>query len=85
MTKIERNLLLEKKLIFFLIKLQFVNLLASMKGFHASEEAFIPQKRTSSTSKHDFFFFFSPLLSFVGRFALPNPDPFPNPDTDPLT
>ncbi len=45
----------------------------------ATEEAFIPQKKTSSTSKHEISLFFS---IFVGHFALldPNPLTWLNPD-----
>ncbi len=54
------------------------------KGVKATEEAYSPQKRTSSTSKHDISLFFS---IFVGQFCPPgsgygstllrNPDPDP--------
>jgi hypothetical protein len=38
----------------------------------ATEDAFSPQKRTSSTSKNEFYQLFS---MFVGRFFLLDPDP----------
>ncbi len=51
-------------------KLQFT--LASKKDFQAKDEASIPQKRTSSNSKHEISTFF--LLLWV-IFALLDPDP----------
>jgi hypothetical protein len=45
----------------------------------ATEEAFSPQKRTSSTVKNMKFLNF---FYFVGHFCLLDPDP--DPDTDPL-
>jgi hypothetical protein len=55
----------------------------------ATGEAFSPQKRTSSTSKHEIFKLF--IFLWV-TFALLDPDPDPesgyhnpNPNTDPLT
>jgi hypothetical protein len=48
-----KNLQLNRKILFCLDqKLQFTFLLASIKDFQAREEAFIPQKGTSITSKH---------------------------------
>jgi hypothetical protein len=43
----------EKKLIFFWMKKQFTYPSAFIKDFQATEEAFSPQKRTSSISKHE--------------------------------
>jgi hypothetical protein len=48
-------------------KLQFTYPEASIKDFQDTEEAFSPQKRTSTTSKHDFLFF----STFVGHFCPP--------------
>jgi hypothetical protein len=42
------------------------------KDFQATEEAFSPQKRSSSTSRHENSLLF-PI--FVGNFALTDPDP----------
>jgi hypothetical protein len=50
-TKIWKNLQLKKKLN-FQIKLQLTHPLDSIKDIQATEEAFSPQKRTSSTSRH---------------------------------
>jgi hypothetical protein len=47
--KIKNNLLLQKKLFILDQKQQFTYPLASIKNFQATEEAFSPQKRTSST------------------------------------
>jgi hypothetical protein len=71
MTKIEKNLQLNKKNIFSDKKLQFTR-----KDVQATEEALSPQKRTSSTSKHKISKF---LSTFVGQFCPSgsgsNPDP----------
>jgi hypothetical protein len=55
--------------------------------FQATEEAYSPQKRTSSTSKHNIFKFFSifvghicPPESGYGSTDLINPDPDPDPE-----
>jgi hypothetical protein len=53
-------------------KLQFTYPWASIKGTQATGEAFSPQKRTSSNSKHEFLYFFSFLWVI---FALLDPDP----------
>jgi hypothetical protein len=55
-------------LIFFGSKLQFTYPWASIKDTQATEEAFSPQKRTSSTSKHENSLLFS---IFVGHFCPP--------------
>jgi hypothetical protein len=52
----------EKISMFFYQKLQFTYPQASKKDVQATEEAFGPQKRTSSTSKHKFFYFFLLML-----------------------
>ncbi len=57
-------------------KLQFTYPQAFIKDVQATEEAFSPQKWTSSTSKHEIFKFF---LLFGVIFAILDPD------TDPLT
>jgi hypothetical protein len=49
-------------------KFQFTYPLASTKNFQATGEAFSPQKRTSSISKHEIFSLFS---IFVGLFCPP--------------
>jgi hypothetical protein len=49
-------------------KLQFTYPLASIKDVQATGEAFSPQKRTSSTSKHENSVLFS---IFVGHFCPP--------------
>jgi hypothetical protein len=55
---------------------------ASIKNAQATGEAFSPQKRTSNTSKHEISLLFS---FFVGYFALLDPDPATqiNTDSDP--
>jgi hypothetical protein len=50
--------------------LQFTYPLASKKEVQATEEVISPQKRTSSTSKHEISLFFS---IFVGHFCPPGP------------
>jgi hypothetical protein len=50
-----------------------------MKDIKATEEAFSPQKPTSSFSKHEIFLFFSTFCHVI--FALQDLDS----DTDPLT
>jgi hypothetical protein len=69
--KIEKKLQLEKKWKKLDQKLQFAY---PIKDVQATEEAFTTQKRTSSTSKHDFliFFFWSFLPSWI---RIPNPYP----------
>jgi hypothetical protein len=62
----------EKKLIFFYQKLQFTYPRASIKDAQAKGQVFSPQKRTSSTSKHENSVLFS---IFVGHFSLLDPDP----------
>ncbi len=54
---------------FFDQKLHFTYTQAFRKDNQATGEAFSPQKRTSSTSKHNFFTFYI----FVGHFCPPNP------------
>jgi hypothetical protein len=67
MTKKLETFTAEKK-IFFYQKLQFTYPSASMKDKQATGVAFGPQKRTSSTSKHEFFQFFS---AFVCEYCPP--------------
>jgi hypothetical protein len=66
MTKNWEKLQLKKNFIFFYQKLQFTYPLASIKDVQATGEAFSPQKRTSSTSKHEISF-----LYFSGNFYPP--------------
>jgi hypothetical protein len=54
MTKIEKNFTAEQKYIFFD---QIVQFTYPTKDAQATGEAFSPQKRTSSTSKHEISFF----------------------------
>jgi hypothetical protein len=69
MTKYLKKFTAEKKFdIFFEKKLQFSYPQASIKDAQAAEEAFSPQKRTSSTTKHEY----SLLCSIhVARFCTP--------------
>jgi hypothetical protein len=53
MTKNKKKFTAEKKLHFLDQKLQFTYPWASIKDYQATEEPFSPQKRTSSTSKHE--------------------------------
>ncbi len=77
MTKNCKKITAEKNFQFFFDqKLQFTYPQASIKNVQVTEEAFSSQKRPSNTSKHDFFKFFS---TFVGHFALLDPDPDPQP------
>jgi hypothetical protein len=80
MTKNRKNLQLEKITIhFFWIKNYKLPIPGPpIKDVQAAEEAFSPQKRTSSTSKHEIFLIF---LNFCGAFfpswiriRIPNPD-----------
>jgi hypothetical protein len=68
-----------------LIKIEIYLSLASIKDAQAKGEAFSPQKRTSSPSKHDFFYFY---LFFRVIFALLDQAPDPatqiNADPDPI-
>jgi hypothetical protein len=68
-----------------LIKIAIYLSLASIKDAQAKGEAFSPQKRSSSTSKHDFFFYF--YLFFRVIFALldqaPDPDSATQINADP--
>jgi hypothetical protein len=50
-----KKLTAEKFFAFFYENLQFSFPLASMKDIQAAAEAFTPQKRASSTSKHEIF------------------------------
>ncbi len=69
MTKIWQKIYSWKnKLIILDEKLQFPYPSVSIKDIQAPREAFGPQKRTSSTSKHEISKFFSTL---VGHFCLP--------------
>jgi len=61
---------------FFDKKLQFTFPMAFIKDAQATGETFIPQKRTSSTSKHEISLLF--LLLWV-NFALLDPEPDPDP------
>jgi hypothetical protein len=91
LTKNWKKCTAEKKTKFFLHqKLQLTYPWASIKDVQVTKEAFSSQKRTSSTSKHQIFYFFS---TFVGHFCPPgfrsestdliesgsNPDPKPWP------
>jgi hypothetical protein len=67
MTKNLKKFTAEQKFIFFDQKLQFTYLQAFIKDVQATGEVFIPQKRTSSTSKLEF----SSLL--WAMLALPDP------------
>jgi hypothetical protein len=73
MTKNWNNLTAEK-FVFFYEKLQLSSPLVSRKYFQATAEAFTLLKRTSSTSKHDFFYLF--LWVFLSS-CNPNPGPDP--------
>ncbi len=64
--KLENIYSWKKDKIFFDQKLQFTNPYASIKDVQATGEAFSPQKRTSSTSKHEI-----SKLFFVGHFCGP--------------
>jgi hypothetical protein len=79
MTKIGKYLHLKKNLYIFVYqKLQFTSLYASIKDVQATGEVFIPQKRTSSTSKHEFFFTFLWIrIPIRIRIRIPNADPDP--------
>ncbi len=68
MTKICKILHLKIVLCFW-PKLQSTHPQASIRDAQATEEAVSPQKRTSSTSKHEFSFHFS---IFVGHFCPPS-------------
>jgi hypothetical protein len=82
MTKNWKKFTAEKKSIFLDQKLPFTYPWAFIKDYQATEEAFSPQKRTSSTSKLEIFKFFYFCGSFLPFWIqLPNPDP----DSDPLT
>jgi hypothetical protein len=72
MTKNWKKFTAEKKLNFFVQKLQFTYSLASIKDVLVTKEVFSSQKRTSSTSKHEISEFFL-LLPVI--FALLDPDP----------
>jgi hypothetical protein len=63
MTKTSKNFTAEKNLYCsILIKIAIYLSLASIKDAQAKGEAFSPQKRTSNTSKYDFFLLFSIFL-----------------------
>jgi hypothetical protein len=81
MTKNWEKFTAEQKIkYFFDQKLQFTYPLTSIKEFQVAE-AFSPQRRTSSTSKHEISIF---LYIFV-VLKLPSWIRIPNPDPDPLT
>jgi hypothetical protein len=67
MTKNCKNLQLENKFGIFLSK---IAIHLSKASLQATGEAFSPQKRTSSTSKHEIFFLFLWVV-----FAFLDPDP----------
>jgi hypothetical protein len=73
MTKNWKKFTTEKKFNFFWDeKVQYTYSYASIKNVQVTEEAFISQKRTSTTSKHvEMFSFFSTFCIF----ARLNPDP----------
>jgi hypothetical protein len=80
-----KRLLLKKKLNFFLDqKLQFTFPLAYIKDAQATGEAFSPQKRTSSTKKHEnsglFFYFCGSFLPSWIRIRIRNLSADPDPD-----
>jgi hypothetical protein len=72
---------LKKNLIFWGSKtrVKFIYPLGLQKDIQATEEASSPQKRTSSTSKHEISKYFS---TFMGHFCLLDPEP--DSETDPL-
>jgi hypothetical protein len=61
-----------KQILIFFSNIAIIYPLASLKDVQATGEAFSPQKRTSSTLKHESSLFF--LFLWV-IFALPDPDP----------
>jgi hypothetical protein len=61
--QLKEKYFLDQKLEFQFQNLQFTGPYASIKDVQASREPFIPQKKISSTSKHEFFLLFS---IFVG-------------------
>jgi hypothetical protein len=65
---------MKNKFIFFYQKLQFTYPQASIKDAQATGEAYSPQKRTSSNSKHEIALLFS---FFWVIFALLDQDPDP--------
>jgi hypothetical protein len=72
MTKNLKKITAEKNQYFFVQKLQFTYTETSIKDVQATGEAFSPQKRTFSTSKHKFLDFFQFLWV---TFAILDPDP----------
>ncbi len=82
-----KKLTAEKNLIFLNQKLQFTYPQAFIKDVRATEEAFIPQKRTSSTSKREFSELLFLFLWVIFALLVPNPilNPDLDTDTDPLT
>ncbi len=71
-SKILKKFTAGKKIIFFFFKNYNLPIpKASIKDSQATEEAFSPQKRTSSTSKHEISKFF---LLFWAIFPLLDPD-----------
>jgi hypothetical protein len=77
MTKNLNEFTADKKIKILGIKNNNIPILRPIKYFQATEEAFSPQKRTSSTSKHEISCNFFLILWVT--FALLDPD------TDPLT
>ncbi len=79
--KLEKIYSWKRNLIFFWSK---ITTYASIQDVQTAEEAFIPQKRTSSSSKHEiskFFIFFGPFFALLD----PDPDSESDPEKDPLT
>ncbi len=86
MTKNLKQFTSEKFLmVLFDQKLLFSYIEVSITDIQITGEAFSPPKRTSSTSKHNFFFF--TFFCFCGYFALLDPDAEPltwlNPGSNP--
>jgi hypothetical protein len=74
---------LKKKLIFLSITTVYLTQ-DSIKNVQVTEEAFSSQKRPSNTSKHELL---KKFPTFVGHFALLDPDPDPDSEsgsTDPI-
>jgi hypothetical protein len=69
----------KKSLVFFYQSFQFTY--PSIKDAQATGKSFSPQKRTSSTSKHEIFYF---ILFLWIIFALLDPDPVAQINVDPV-